>query len=77
VIDLLDAALSVQRLCRRHRWRLKTFANRPKDWVDVEGVLGRQRGKLKWRYSWNQLRPLVELKQEPEILAGLKRLQRG
>jgi hypothetical protein len=55
---------------------LKAFADRPKDWVDVEGVLTRQRGKLSWRYIWAQLRPLAELKGEPEILAGLKRLQK-
>jgi len=55
---------------------LKAFANRARDWVDVEGVLARQRGKLSWRYIWAQLRPLVELKGEPEILVHLKRLQR-
>jgi hypothetical protein len=55
---------------------LKAFADRGKDWADIEGVLTRQRGKLGWRYIWAQLRPLVELKGEPEILERLKRLRR-
>jgi hypothetical protein len=55
---------------------LKAFASRPKDWVDLEGVLLRQRGALSWRYIWAQLRPLVELKGEPEILETLRRLRR-
>ncbi len=56
---------------------LKAFAARPKDWVDVEGILTRQRRKLRWRYVWAQLRPLAELKGEPEILETLRRLKGG
>jgi hypothetical protein len=54
---------------------LKAFASRPKDWVDVEGILARQRGKLNWRSIWTELRPLVEFKGEPEILASQRRLR--
>lgn len=56
---------------------LKAFANRAKDWLDVEGVVTRQRGKLRWPYIWAQLRPLIELKEEPEITATLKKLQKS
>ncbi len=45
----------------------KAFANRGRDWVDIEGVIGRQRENLDWRYIERQLQPLIELKEEPEI----------
>jgi hypothetical protein len=54
---------------------LKAFANREKDWLDVDGVLIRQRGKLDWRYILRHLRPLAELKDEPGIVERLKRLR--
>ena len=50
---------------------MKAFASRPKDWVDVEGILIRQHGRLDWAYVEAQLGPLVELKEEPVILARL------
>jgi len=52
---------------------LKAFAAREKDWVDVEGVIIRQAGGIDWSYVRAQLQPLVELKQEPEILEELER----
>ena len=52
---------------------LKSFAARAKDWLDVEGVILRQTGKLDWQYIRGQLRPLAELKGEPEILDELDR----
>ncbi len=50
---------------------MKAFASRPKDWVDLEGILIRQEGFLDWEYVESQLQPLVALKEEPEILARL------
>ncbi len=50
----------------------KAFAARAQDWVDVEGVILRQRGKLAWERIWSDLRELAELKGEPEILDLLK-----
>jgi hypothetical protein len=52
---------------------LKAFADRPKDWVDVDGVLIRQGKALDWPYVREQLGPLVELKEAPEILVRLER----
>jgi hypothetical protein len=51
----------------------KAFAARAKDWLDIEGVLIRQTGKLDWGYIRRQLCPLVELKGEPGILDELDR----
>jgi nucleotidyltransferase AbiEii toxin of type IV toxin-antitoxin system len=51
---------------------LKAFAGRGQDWVDVERIIVRQTGKLDWNYIRDQLRPLAELKDSPEILYQLE-----
>jgi hypothetical protein len=51
---------------------LKAFAGRGQDWVDVERIIVRQTGKLDWGYIREQLRPLAELKEAPEILDQLE-----
>jgi hypothetical protein len=55
---------------------LEAFADRPKDWVDVEGVIIRQSGRIDWPYVRVQLAPLVELKEAPEILRQLDQRRR-
>ena len=50
---------------------LKAFADRPKDWVDVDGIIIRQSDNIDWAYVRDQLAPLVELKEAPEILNRL------
>jgi hypothetical protein len=52
---------------------LKAFADRPKDWVDVDGIIIRQTGRIDWPYVREQLAPLAELKEAPEILNQLDR----
>jgi hypothetical protein len=52
---------------------LKAFADRPKDWVDVDGIIIRQSRQLDWAYVRAQLAPLAELKEAPEILDQLDR----
>jgi len=52
---------------------MKAFAARPRDWIDVEGIIVRQTGKLDWNYVRQQLAPLAELKEEPRILSELER----
>ena len=51
---------------------LKAFAGRGQDWIDVERVIVRQTGKLDWDYICEQLRPLAELKDAPEIVDQLE-----
>lgn len=53
----------------------KAFANRLRDWADIENVLRVQTG-LDWNYIENQLFPLVELKEEPEIISQLNSLRK-
>ena len=54
---------------------LKAFAGRTQDWADVERVIVRQKGGLDWDYIREQLRPLAELKDAPEIVARLEALR--
>lgn len=53
---------------------LKSFANRTKDWMDVENILIRQSKNLDTKYIIQELFPLCELKEDLEIVDNLKRL---
>jgi hypothetical protein len=53
----------------------KAFADRPKDWVDVEGILIRQSPTMDWDYVRAQLAQLAELKEAPELVDKLERLR--
>jgi hypothetical protein len=52
----------------------KAFAGRPQDWLDIETILIRQKDKLKPQIIWDELVPLAELKEEPEIVDRLRKL---
>ncbi|MEO8636447.1 MAG: hypothetical protein ABI587_14325 [Gemmatimonadales bacterium] len=54
---------------------MKAFADRGRDWLDIEGVLIRQGTALDWVYLLDQLRPLVEAKEAPDILPRLEALR--
>lgn len=51
---------------------LKSIASRPQDWIDIEKVIIRQGSKLDQKQIFEELRPLAELKEEPEIIENLK-----
>ena len=52
---------------------MKAFADRPQDRIDLRGIIVRQgSGNLDWMYIWEQLTPLTEVKEAPEILAHLE-----
>ena len=53
----------------------KAFANRNRDWADIEGVLLRQKNKLDWKHIETYLAPLSEIKELPHILTKLKELK--
>lgn len=52
----------------------KAFANRPQDWVDIGSIIDRQKHKLDINLIVNELTPLAELKDAPEILDRLQQL---
>ena len=54
---------------------MKLFASRPLDVRDAEGVVIRNRKTLDWRYIEEQLQPLADAKEEPEIMATLAYLR--
>lgn len=53
---------------------LKAFADRTRNWADIETVVTRQEN-LDWNYIYLQLTPLVEIKDAPEILEKLEKLK--
>ena len=54
---------------------MKLFASRAIDIRDAEMVAVRQNGRLDWRYIEEQLRPLAEAKEAPEIMDALARIR--
>ena len=55
---------------------LKAFADRPRDWADVETIVARQQLHLDWNYLFEQLEPLCQIRGGTEVLDHLRRLQR-
>lgn len=51
---------------------LKAFADREIDWNDIMGVVVKQRQNIDFEYIFEQLEPLCELKEAPDILKKLK-----
>ena len=54
----------------------KAFANRPQDWVDISGITARQGSALNTDLILRELRPLAELKEQPELVTQLERVLR-
>lgn len=54
---------------------MKAFADRPQDRLDLRGILVRQGTQnLDWQRIWQELTPLAEIKDAPDILKHLKGL---
>lgn len=54
----------------------KAFADRPRDWLDIETVIARQGATaLDWTYIDEMLGELAALKEQPELLARLHQLR--
>jgi len=54
---------------------LKAFADRPKDWVDIDGILIRQAESLDWSLIVDELTPLCELKESLQTVDQLLTLR--
>jgi predicted nucleotidyltransferase len=46
----------------------KAIADRPKDWLDIEGIILRQRGRLDTVYVRDWLAQFAEALEKPELL---------
>jgi hypothetical protein len=51
---------------------LKAFADRDRDWTDVEGIITRQRGSLDVDHIFRQLTPLCNAKDAPHVIDKLR-----
>lgn len=54
---------------------LKAFADRPRDWADIEGILLRSGGRLVWDTVETELPPLCEAKEAPHVMPRLRALR--
>ncbi len=54
---------------------MKAFAGRDQDWIDLQGVLVRQRKTLDWNLVLGELEPLAALRESPETVEKLRRLK--
>ncbi|HUP23171.1 MAG TPA: hypothetical protein VNB06_09540 [Thermoanaerobaculia bacterium] len=52
----------------------KVFAGRPHDWLDVEGIVTRQAGRLARKQILQELEPLLALKEDTDSMARLEKL---
>ena len=54
---------------------LKAFADRPRDWSDIEGMLIRDGRELEWKTIETELPPLCDAKEAPHIPPRLQALR--
>lgn len=52
---------------------MKAFANRPKDWMDIEGIVLRQQDKINMEVVFANLAPLAAIKEDSTIVENLKK----
>jgi hypothetical protein len=52
----------------------KAFAGRAQDWIDIEGITFRQHHRLDEELIWQELTPLLELKEDDQTGPRLRRL---
>jgi len=52
----------------------KAFAGRAQDWIDIEGITFRQHRRLDEGLIWQELTPLLELKEDDQTGPRLRRL---
>lgn len=53
----------------------KAFADRPQDWLDLEGIIVKSRSRIDWDFVQAQLRVLLELKDDLSALDRLNALR--
>ena len=52
----------------------KAFAGRAQDWIDIEGIALRQHPRLEEGVIWQELTPLLELKEDDQTGPRLRRI---
>lgn len=51
---------------------LKAFADRDQDWVDIDGILIRQRKQLDWNLIIRELKDVSRLKEDADLVSKLR-----
>lgn len=69
--------VTLRTICAEDLIVMKAFADRPIDWQDIRGIVDRQQGALGWDQIEAELRPLLEVKGEPELWERLNVMRRG
>lgn len=70
----LSATASVTTCCAEDLIVHKAFAARDKDWLDIRGIAFRQGSRLDRAVIWDELLPLLELKEDSETEGRLRTL---
>ena len=70
----ISADASLTTCCAEDLVVHKAFANRDLDWLDLKGILQRQGMRLNVDLIFEELRPLLQLKEEPEIEERLRQM---
>ena len=52
----------------------KAFAGRDQDWIDIEGIAVRQSGRLDEGVIWEELNPLLDLKEDQATAPRLRKV---
>jgi len=56
---------------------MKAFADRPQDWLDVKGILIRQKERpLDWGHIRKHLKVLAKAKESPELVDKLEAMRK-
>ena len=70
-----NAAEPVLRICSAEDLIVhKAFAGRERDWLDIQGIIARQSGRLNREQIHQELEPLLELKEDTAAAARLETL---
>lgn len=70
----IKAGMTLNTCCAEDLVVHKAFADRGQDWVDIERILMRQVKQLNVDLIFEELRPLLELKEAPEIEGRLRKM---
>ena len=52
----------------------KSISPRSKDWLDIEGIIGRQSSALDWGYIMENIRELAEFLSDPALVGKIEQL---
>jgi hypothetical protein len=76
VLVEFEPGVTLRICCAEDLFVLKAFADREQDRADLLGIARRRGVQLEWDAIIERLTPLAETKEEPGIIATVRRLRR-